>query len=164
MYYVSVEPDRVSFSRVTRALDDEADGAEWRRETAGELHQALEPGVIAVRGAIEGMATSGIPHAGEPLRQAVAAGVEAMGRYDTKVGGARIRAKRLYGVRGFVNAPKRLNARRGWQHPVGGGRVQVTQIGRPGWFDDPLKRLHPRLRIAAERALQNRARRISRKA
>ncbi|SCL43262.1 hypothetical protein GA0074692_6794 [Micromonospora pallida] len=103
-------------------------------------------------------------HAGEPLRQAVAAGVESMVRLDGRRAGARIRARKTPDVRGFASAPKRLNARRGWRHPVGGNYdVWVTQVGRPGWFDDTLRPLRPRLRAAAARVLDDRARRISRR-
>lgn len=160
---IVIEPDHANFTRVARALEEESDGDEWRRETAEELHEALRPGVAAVRGALLSMQTAGLGHAGEPLRQAVAAGVESIARFDGQRAGARIRAKRTPQIRGFANAPKRLNARRGWRHPVGGRDVWVTQQGRPGWFDDTLTRLHPRLRLAAERALENRARRISRR-
>lgn len=161
---VVVEPDQASFTRVVKALDEEADSDRWRVELATELHAALEPGVIAVRGALMGMATGGVDHAGEPLRQAVADSVESVVRLDGRRAGARIRARKTPDVRGFANAPKRLNARRGWRHPVGGNYdVWVTQTGKPGWFDDTLRPLRPRLRAVAARVLDDRARRISRR-
>ncbi|MFG1898696.1 hypothetical protein ACGFIP_32280 [Micromonospora zamorensis] len=157
-----IEPDHRSFNRVARALDEESGGDLWRAELATELHAVLEPGVSAVRGALMGMA-SGLDDGHEPLRQAVAGGVESTVRLDGKRAGARIRAKKTQ-LRGFANAPKRLNSRRGWRHPVHGADVWVTQQGQAGWFDDPLRRLRPRLRAAAVRTLDNRARRISRRA
>ncbi|MBC9001293.1 hypothetical protein O7630_34450 [Micromonospora sp. WMMD718] len=163
MDHVVVEPDHRSFARVARALDDEAGGEEWRTELAAELHAVLEPGVAAVRGALMGMATGGLDDGHEPLRAAVAAGVESQVRVDGRRAGVRIRARKIM-LRNFANAPKRLNSRRGWRHPVfGDTETWVTQIGQPGWFDDPLRRLHARLHAAAARALDNRARRIARR-
>lgn len=165
MDFIVIEPDHAKFQKLARALDEEADGKEWARETAIELHAALEPGVSAVRSAVMGMGSGGLPHAGEPLRAAVATGVESIARFDGKRPGARIRAKKTGMPRGFNNAPARLNSRRGWRHPVFGNEESwVTQRGQPGWFDDTLRRMHPALRAAAERVLNNRAKRISRKA
>lgn len=163
MDFVVIEPDHRTFQRVARALEDEADGREWAADMATELHAILEPAVYEVRGALMGMSTGGLDHAGEPLRQAVAANVEALVRFDGKRPGARIRAKRTEQLRGFANAPQRLNSRRGWRHPLFGNYDQwVTQVGAPGWFDDTLRRLRPRLRRAAEEVLRDRARRIAR--
>lgn len=161
---IIVEPDHRSFAQVTRALQEEADGDAWRAELAAELHAVLEPGVTAVRGALMGMAVGGLDDGHEPLRQAVAANVESVVRLDGRRAGARIRARKI-ALRGFSNAPKRLNARTGWRHPVFGDvDAWVTQRGAPGWFDDPLRRLRPQLAAAAARVLDNRARRISRRA
>lgn len=162
MDHVVIEPDHRSFARVARALDAEASGDEWRVEMATELHAVLEPGVAAVRGALMGMATGGLDDGHEPLRQAVAANVESIVRFDGRRPGARIRARKI-NLRGFASAPKRLNAR-SWRHQVfGDTETWVTQVGQPGWFDDTLRRLHPRLKAAAARVLDNRARRISRR-
>lgn len=160
---VVIEPDHAGFTRLARALDAEADGDEWRAELAQDLHEALLPGVSAVRGALMGMSTGGLDHADEPLRQAVAQAVESDVRMSGKRAGARIRARKKGMPRNFHNAPKRLNAR-SWRHPQFGADVWVTQTGEQGWFDWTLRRLHPRLRLAAENALHNRARRITRRA
>lgn len=163
MDYVVIEPDHATFQRVAAAVSAEADGREWANDLARELHTILEPAVYEVRSALMGMSTSGLPHAGEPLRQAVAANVEALARFDGRRPGARIRAKETKTVRNFATAPRRLNSRRGWRHPVFGNDERWTnQIGAPGWFDDTLRRLRPRLRRAAEAALRDRARRIAR--
>ncbi|MFY1669492.1 hypothetical protein ACN27G_05990 [Plantactinospora sp. WMMB334] len=164
MDVVVVEPDHGSFARVARALDAEATGAQWRREVAEELHEALRPGVAAVRGQLLGMPSGGgMERDGEPLRQAVAAQVHTDVRMAGSWSGARIRVRRIGMPRNFANAPKRLNSRRGWRHPVFRASVWTHQLGEPGWFDDPLRRLRPRLRAAAERALARRAERIGRR-
>lgn len=160
---VVIEPDARQFTRVARALQDEASGDEWTQELASDLHAALEPGVTAVRSAVMGMATGGLPHAGEGLRQAVAAQVESIVRTSGPRAGARIRAGKP-AVRGFRNAPARLNSLRGWRHPVFGDYdTWVHQTGAPDWFDGTLRRLRPALRAAAEKALDKRAQRISRR-
>lgn len=163
MDHVVVEPDHRSFHRVARALEAEATGDEWRTELAAELHAVLELGVTAVRGALMGMSTGGLDDGHEPLRVAVAAGVESIVRLDGERAGARIRARKVT-LRGFMNAPKRLNRRHGWRHPVFGDvETWVTQVGAPGWWDEPLRRLRPQMKAAAARVLDNRARRIARR-
>lgn len=159
---MAIEPDDASFRRLVRALNEEAHGTAWQSDAADELEDALQPGVSAVRGAIMGMATGGLPHAGESLRVAVAGAVEPVVRFAGPRPGARIRAKTIT-LRGFTQAPRRLNAR-SWRHPIHGSDVWVTQIGAPGWFDETLKVTHPRLAAGARKALERRAERISRKA
>jgi hypothetical protein len=158
---VAIEPDHAGFERLARVLDMESGGKEWQADLATHLHAALEPGVAAVQGAVMGMSSAGLPHAGEPLRATVAQHVESDIRIEGEMAGARIRVKKTYGLRGFINAPKRLNARN-WKRPI--GDTTVTQVGRPGWFDDTLRHLAPALHAAARQALNNRAQRISRKA
>jgi hypothetical protein len=160
---VSIEPDHAGFDRLARVLEVESSGDEWRADLATDLHAALKPGVAAVRSALLGMSSGGLEHAGEPLRATVASSVESDIRIEGDMAGARIRARKTFGLRGFVNAPKRLNAK-SWRHPTRGGHAWVTQVGQPGWFDDTLRRLAPVLHQAAQHALQNRADRISRKA
>jgi hypothetical protein len=156
---VAIEPDRDSFSRVARALQAEAPGRTWRRDLSDGMQDALRPGVLAVRSAVLSRG-GGAPHEGQPLRQAVAARVQVVPLSS----GATIIAGKQGLPRNFPNAPKRLNQRRGWRRRVYGGSAVVVQIGVPGWFDDTLDHLHPRLRAAALAALEGRARRISRKA
>jgi hypothetical protein len=147
---IEVEPDATSFHRVARALD------------AG-FETALQAAVAEVRGAILGMPSGGFAHAGEPLRAAVAAHIETDVRIGRRSGSARIRALKRGMPRGFHNAPKRLNARRGWRHPLWGRDQWTQQVGEPGWFDDTLARGRPRYQRVAAHALQQVERRISRR-
>lgn len=156
---VEVEPDPASFRRVARALDDEAPGREWRRDLSEGMAEGLRPGLLAVRSAVLSRGAGG-GHEGQPLRQAVAAATQIVPLGS----GATIVADKTPQVRRFANAPKRLNQRRGWRRRVFGSRTVVVQVGVPGWFDDTLDHLHPRLRAAAYAALEGRARRIARKA
>lgn len=158
---VEIRPDPESFRRVAAALDAEANGAEYRRDLSAELHAALSPGVQAVRSAVLGMKSAGLEHEGAGLRQGVAAGVKSEVRLGGEAPGARIRV-RARAVPRFPHAARRLNARK-WRHPVFSPDTWVDQVGRPGWFDDTLRRLRPRLVAAVGRALDKRAQRIARR-
>lgn len=156
---VEVRPDPHSFGRAARALDAEAPGGAWRRDLSGGLTAALAPGVSAVRSALMSRGSGGGSHDGAPLRPAIAAEVHVVPLSS----GAVIVAGKTPQVRGFANAAKRFN-QRGFRRRVYGSNSWVVQVGAPGWFDDTLQSLHPRLRAAALAALEGRARRISRKA
>lgn len=159
---VVIEPDHAGFRRLANALGAEADGREWEDDLADELGDVLAPGVAAVRAAILGAPSSGLPHAGEPLRQAIADAVEPVMRIRGHRAGARIRVTGRGMPRGFRNAPKLFN-RKSFRHPTSGDQW-VSQVGAPGWFDDTLRPMRAKMRLAAERALRHRAERISRKA
>lgn len=155
---VEVVPDRTSFDRVARALSAEADGGQWRRDMSQGMQAALAPGVAAVRSALMGRG-GGSSHEGSPLRPAIASEVHTV----PLSAGAVIVAGKNGLPRGFNNAAKRFNQRH-FRRRVYGADTWVVQVGAPGWFDDTLKRMHPRLRVAALEVLEGRARRISRKA
>lgn len=158
-----VEPDRASFDRVTRALEDERDGKKLKAQLVSDLEDIVQPAVEEARSNVMAYQTGGLPHEGEPLRSAVAAGVSSYVRLgDHPVVG--IEASKTGMPRKFANAPKRLNERRGWRHPVYGTGKWVTQLGAPGWFDDPIQRRMEKYKKAVQKALQDVADRISRKA
>lgn len=155
---VEIEPDQASFQRVAAALAEESDGVEWRRDMSEDMSEALMPGVSAVRSAIMSRGGGG-PHEGAPLRASIAAHVRVVPLHS----GATIVAGREGMPRNFPNAPKRFN-QRSFRRRVYGRNAWVTQVGAPGWFDDTLDHMRPRLQAAAHAALEGRARRISRKA
>lgn len=150
-----VRADPESFGRVAQALSTEAGSSAWRSDMSARMTEAMAPGVAAVKSAL--MGGGGGSHEGTPLLPAIAAQVKAMPLSS----GAVIIAGKSGMPRGFKNAPKRFN-QHGFRRRVYGG-AWVTQVGRPGWFDDRLEAMHPRLRAAALDALGGRARRISRK-
>ncbi len=53
--------------------------------------------------------------------------------------------------------PKHVDSRRGWAHPVfarrGRERVWVRQMGKPGWFEDPIGRSGPAVQRACQQAM-----------
>lgn len=161
---IQVVADDRSFGAVARGLRAEADGQELVQDLAEQLRAALEPAVGEVRAAVLGMASAGLPHGGESLRAAVAAAVVSEVRVTGGSAVARIRATKRAMPRGFANAPARLNARRGWKHPVHGRTsTWVTQMGAPGWFDDTIARGRDRYERAAREALDRVARRVARR-
>jgi len=159
----SVEPDKASFERVILALESESDGKKLEAELVQNLRDILEPAVAEAKSAVMAVSSGGIPHAGTPLGSAVAAGVDTYVRLgkNPMVG---IEAKNTGMPRGFKNAPKRLDSRKGWRHPVFGTDKWVLQMGAPGWFEDAITKRQDKYRKAVEQALQHVADRIARKA
>jgi hypothetical protein len=160
---LQVEADSRSFNDVARALESEADGAHLRRDLAENLRTAAAPAVGQVRSNLMGRAGGGLPHAGEPLRSAIAAGVKADAHIGGHSAGVSIVALKRGLPRNFPNAPKRFNAR-AFRHRVYGRDVWVRQVGAPGWFDDTLQHGQDRYRVAVRRALEDVAERIARRA
>lgn len=161
--YARVEPDQVSFERVIHALDSEGDGKRLQAQLAHDLHQIMEPAASEAKSNVMSIQTGGSIHEGEPLRPAIAAGVKTYVQLGEKKVVVGIEADQIQ-TRGFVNAPKRFNESRGWRHPVFGSDRWVTQRGAPGWFDKPIQRRQAQLKKAVQKALQDVADRISRKA
>lgn len=158
-----VVPHR-ELAQLARALDDEADGEEFRADLARNIHRVLEPAVAEARSAVLSMAGGGLEHAGEPLRASVAAATESHVRVTARSGVVSIRARKNGMPRRFYNAAKRLNSRKGWRHQVFGRDVWVQQIGQPGWFDDVMDRRGPGCRLAVKEAMQDMAARVARSA
>ncbi|MER7002205.1 hypothetical protein ABT297_04040 [Dactylosporangium sp. NPDC000555] len=159
--HARIEPDRRSFARVAHALDEEADGERLRRDLVAGFEEILDDVMREQKAGLMGMSSAGLPHAGEPLRTAIADRMEVQIKLSGRSAGARIVAHRRGLPRGFGNAPKRTNAR-SWRHRVYGRDVWVTQIGAPGWFDDPVKAHRTRYRAAARRVLVDMSQRIAR--
>lgn len=159
--HAEVTMDKASERRVLRGLDGEKSGRRLREDLAKEFDEALGPAQDEVKGALFAMSDGGLPTAGEPLRQAVAAHIITDVHLGANSARVSIRALKDGMPRDFWNAPKRLN-QRSWRRRVYGRDVWVTQIGAPGWFDDTLHRHETRYRLAARRALDKMAERIGR--
>lgn len=157
---------------VATALKYEEDGLRLRRALAKELRQAVDPAVTEAKAGIMAMGSHGLSREGEPLRAAIARQVRAQALMSGKRAGVRVRVSKKGMPRGFVDAPKRTN-RKGWRHPVPRrlpkgvhGPVEaptwVTQVGAPGWFDDPMQARRSEYRRAVERVITDTAERIRR--
>lgn len=144
-----------------RALKAEADGKALRRDLIREMKKPLAPAVAEIKAGVMSIGAGGLPPGeGEPLRPAVARRIRSEAKLSGRAVGVRVRARRTENVRGFRHAPKRLNSPKGWRHPVYGTDRWVTQLGKPNYFDDPLKRRHGEFRRAVLEAMEDTARRI----
>lgn len=150
------------FRNMARVMRQEADGKALRRDMVRNLRIAVTPAVAEVRAAVRALPSEGGPRDGASLRQAVAQQVRPQVRLSGRSPGVSIKAKKSGMPRGFKNAPKRLNAKGGWRHPVFGRAVYVHQtVSRPGWFDDTLRRRRGPYRSAVNDAVVQMARRIA---
>jgi len=154
-----VEVDQKHLVLLTRALRAEGDGKTLSRELVRELKAVVEPAAAAARAAILSMGSTSDTEPG--LRTTVARMVKTGVRTTGKHPGVFIRAKKTGMPRNFNNAPKRLNATKGWRHTVfGNDQVWVTQRGKPGWFDDTIAAFKPAAIRAAQKVMDDMARRI----
>lgn len=160
---VELEVRADDFRALARAMRQEADGKRLRRDMVRNLRVAVNPAVAEVRAAVRALPSEGGPRDGAALRQTVAQKVRPQVRLSGRSPGVSIKAKKTGMPRGFKNAPKRLNSKGGWRHPVFGSRsIFVHQtVSRPGWFDDTLRRRRDRYREAVSNAVVDMARRLA---
>lgn len=155
---LTVQQERVQ--EVTKALRGEEDGKQLRRDLAKNMRGALEPAVTDARNAVMTIASarSGAP----PLRAGIAQRIRAEARLSGRATGARVRARRTPNLRGFTHAPKRTQSRKGWRRLVFGREGSfVTQVGKPRWFDDTVRRRAGEYRAAVKAAVDAMAKRIA---
>jgi hypothetical protein len=144
-----------------RALRAEEDGKTLRKELVKNLRDALKPAADEAKAAIKSMPSSGARHGGMSLRNEVAKKVAIEVRLGGRSVGAKVKAKKTPGVRGFANAPKRLNRAKGWRHPFFGDKERwYSQLGKVDWFDGPMRAGKPRYRQAVIDAMEATARKI----
>jgi hypothetical protein len=154
-----VEVDEKSLARLVTALRAESDSNALARDLVHGLERVAEPALAAARSALFGMASSSDVLPG--LRSTVAAHTRVRVKLSGKHPGVSIRSDKTGMPRGFANAPKRLNSARGWRHQVfGNPTVWVTQRGAPGWFDGTIPRFQGAAQRAAEKAMDDMAKRI----
>ena len=154
-----MEVDEKSLRLLVAALRAESDGKELGRSLARELKAVAEPALQAARGALMSMPSGS--HEAPGLRSTVAARTTIRVRLSGKHPGVSIRSSKSGMPRQFNNAPKRLNAAKGWRHTVFGDDSKwVTQLGMPGWFDDTIPRFKPAAQRAAKKVMDDMARRI----
>lgn len=159
--------DQTQLRDVARILRKEEDGKLLRKDLVNEIKTILEPLRDEVRSSILEMTAGGLPHEGDPLRQAIAKRVVVEVRTGGRATGASIKAKRRGMPRGFEHAAKRTN-RQKWRHPVfrrvtkNGVEVDVwvNQVGKPRWFDDPISARKGHFRIQVLDAIRAMKRRI----
>jgi hypothetical protein len=149
---------------LTRAIRAEEDGKQLRKELAAGMRDALRPGANEAKSQIMSMSSAGLATA-PALRSSVARKIRPEVKLGGRWSGARVKAFKLKNVRGFANAPKRLNRPGGWRHPVYGNReIWVQQHGKVDWFDRAFQGREGQYRAAVEAAMENMARRIASRA
>lgn len=150
---------------LVRALREEEDGKQLRKDLAKNMREALKPGAAEAKGSIMAMPTVGQRRSSPPLRTSVARKIRPEVKLGGRWSGARVKAFKTKNVRNFPNAPKRLNRPGGWRHPLFGNReVWVQQTGKVGWFDRAFEGREDQYRAAVERAMEDMARRIANRA
>ncbi|WP_075662201.1 hypothetical protein [Streptomyces acidiscabies] len=149
---------------LTRAIRAEEDGKELRKELARNMREALKPAAAEAKSSVMSIASAGLP-AAPALRSSVAKKIRPEVKLGGRWSGARVKAFKTKNVRGFPNAPKRLNRAGGWRHPVYGNReVWVQQHGKTDWFDRSFEGRAGQYRAAVEAAMENMAHRIAARA
>ncbi|MES2211459.1 MAG: hypothetical protein V4515_14945 [Chloroflexota bacterium] len=156
-----IEVDGTQLAALVLALREESTGAQQAADFVREMKAVVEPAAEAARASILSMATSGLHHAEPSLRGTIADHTKVVVHLSEHHPSVAIRTSKTGMPRGFANAPKRLQARRGWRHPVFGTGQWVSQRGKPGWFDDTIARFKPLAERQASRVLEAAARRIS---
>lgn len=161
---IAVEVTAEGLERLGQALKAEADGKELRKELAKNLREALKPAAVQAKSGIMAMSSAGLGTS-PGLRSSIAKKI----RPEVKLGGmwtgARVKAKKTPGLRGFANAPKRTNRRSGgWRTLTYGHEPWRTQIGRHQWFDRAMDGYQDRYKEAIREAMQAMADRIASRA
>jgi hypothetical protein len=155
---VEVEPQGID--QLVRRIRREADGEALHRELAQNLSNALKPAATLARSGIMSMSSAGLG-ASPGLRSAIANKIFPEVKLGGNWSGARVRAYKTYGVRGFANAPKRTQATRGWRTQTYGNGTWRTQRGKPDWFDRALDGRSEQYKQACEDAVAAMIRRIA---
>lgn len=125
----------------------EEDGAQLRKELLAALRGVIAPAVDEIKsGAATGKRGGSIAKPGKDYKgsasavsisAAIARGVGTQVRLSGAMVGVAVKASKRGMPRGFINAPKRFNAKQ-FKHKVFGRNVWVEQSGAPGFFDNPI--------------------------
>ncbi|MEU3972339.1 hypothetical protein [Streptomyces bacillaris] len=149
---------------LVRAIRREEDGKLLRKELAKNMRDALRPGAAMAKSGIMAM-----PSAGTGMGPGLRAGIAKKIRPEVKLGGrwtgARVKAFKTPGLRGFANAPKTTNRRdAGWRTLTYGREPWRTQVGKRQWFDEAFEKDADRHRAAVYDAMDSMARRLAARA
>lgn len=150
------------------AIKYEEDGAVMRRDLLRGLRAAVRPAVGEAKASIMSMESKGLKSKGGSLRRAIARQITTETSLTTRKAKVKVKVRKRNFPRGFNNAPKATQLAGGWRHPsIHRGENQeqkwVHQVGKPGWFDNPLHSRREQYRVAVHEAMQRTADRIARK-
>lgn len=169
MIQLSVQQNQLT--ELAARLAKEADGAKLRADLIRRLRTAVAPAVEQVKtGALQIKRSDSegrrptkknpVEDSAVSLGAAIARGVTTQVRLKGNAAGVSVKAKKSGMPRGFVNAPKRINAQK-FRHPVFRKTVWVEQVGAPGFFDKPLHGGRLAYRAACIAAMEDMAARIA---
>ncbi|MEV6079659.1 hypothetical protein AB0L80_31790 [Streptomyces sp. NPDC052069] len=149
---------------LVRAIRREEDGKALRKALARNMRDALRPGAAMAKSGIMAM-----PSAGTGMGAGLRAGIAKKIRPEVKLGGrwtgARVKAFKTPGIRGFANAPKRTNRRSGgWRTLTYGHEPWRTQVGKRQWFDEAFENDADAYMAAVHEAMEDMARRLAARA
>jgi hypothetical protein len=165
------------------AIKYEQDGAVMRRELLRNLRTAVKPAVEEAKSSIMALPAGGLRQRGDgtwhlgsakqkggSMRAAIRKQVTTEVNLTQKSAKVKVKVRKRNMPRGFTNAPKAYQLAKGWRHPVFPGAKGhpetpnwVAQIGKPGWFDVPLRSHRAQYRAAVQAAMNHTADRIARK-
>ncbi|MFI5755621.1 hypothetical protein [Streptomyces sp. NPDC051569] len=146
------------------AIRQEEDGKALRKDLAKTMREALKPGAVRAKSGIMAMSSAGFS-TGPSLRSAIAKKIRPEVKLGGRWTGARVKAFKTPGIRGFTNAPKRTNRRNGgWRTLTYGHEPWRTQTGKRQWFDDAFENDADQYRQAVHTAMEDMARRIASRA
>ncbi|HET6262352.1 MAG TPA: hypothetical protein VFG99_08960 [Chloroflexia bacterium] len=111
------------------------------------------------------MPSGGLRQPGGGLRAAIARQVTTEVSATRRSAKVKVKVRKRNMPRGFRNAPRAVNSPAGWRHPVlgSGGTRWVSQLGKPGWFDEPLRSHRVAYQRAVRQAMDATADRIARR-
>lgn len=160
---IDVEVTHDDLDALVHAIKAEADGKQLRKELAKNMRDALKPAAEQAKSGIMSMgsATGGTAPA---LRSSIAKRIRPEVRLTGRRTGARVKARKIPGIRGFANAPKRTQAKGGWRTQSWGNGTWRTQHGRIQWFDRAMDGHQAQYREAVRKAMEAMARRIASRA
>lgn len=146
---------------LVKAIRQEADGKALRKELAKNMRDALRPGAAEAKSGIMAMGSAGTG-TGPGLRAGIAKKIRPEVKLGGRWTGARVKAFKTPGLRGFTNAPKRTNRRNGgWRTLTYGREPWRTQTGKRQWFDESFENNSEQYRRAVHEAMEDMARRIT---
>ena len=146
---------------LVRAIRQEADGKALRKDLAKNMRDALRPGAAEAKSSIMAMGSSGTG-TGPGLRAGIAKKIRPEVKLGGRWSGARVKAFKTPGLRGFTNAPKRTNRRQGgWRTLTYGHEPWRTQTGKRQWFDEAFANSSETYRSAVHEAMEDMARRLA---
>jgi len=149
---------------LVRAIRAQEDGKQLRKELAKNMREALKPGAVMAKSQIMAMPSQGMG-SGPSLRSAIAKKIRPEVKLGGRWSGARVKAFKTPGIRGFANAPKRTNRREGgWRTLTYGHEPWRTQPGKRQWFDRAFENDKDLYMRAVHEAMEDMARRLASRA